>query len=42
VDLGLGDAATLPSLEVRWPSGRTQRLAAVAVDRTLVLTEAAP
>jgi hypothetical protein len=42
VDLGLGDAATLPSLEVRWPSGRTQRLTALSVDRTLVLTEAAP
>jgi hypothetical protein len=42
VDLGLGEAATLPSLEVRWPSGRVQRLTGVAADRLLVITEAAP
>jgi tetratricopeptide (TPR) repeat protein len=36
---GLGDAATLEQLEVRWPSGTTQRWANLPVDRVFDLRE---
>ena len=35
VHLGLGDVATVPSIEVTWPDGRTVRLDAVASDRVI-------
>lgn len=41
VHFGLGDAATVESLEVVWPSGRTQRLADVPTNQTVVVTEPA-
>jgi len=39
---GLGDLEALDALEVRWPSGRVQRLEDVSVDRLLTITEEAP
>jgi hypothetical protein len=36
---GLGAAAKVDTLEVRWPSGRIDRLSNVSADRTLVLKE---
>lgn len=39
VDLGLGDVARLPWLRIRWPSGATQRLRDLAVDRAVVIEE---
>ncbi len=35
VHLGLGEVDRLPSLEVRWPDGRTRRIDSVEVDRVL-------
>jgi enediyne biosynthesis protein E4 len=40
VHLGLGGEAAIRSIEVRWPSGVVQRLADVAVDQILTVTEA--
>ena len=36
---GLGDAARVDALTVRWPSGRSQTLANLAANRVLVVTE---
>ncbi|HZT40477.1 MAG TPA: ASPIC/UnbV domain-containing protein, partial [Bryobacteraceae bacterium] len=36
---GLGAAAKVDTLEVRWPSGRIDRLSNVSADRVLVLKE---
>jgi hypothetical protein len=36
---GLGSAATVESLEVRWPSGTVQRLSSVAANQYLTVTE---
>ncbi|MHB1307504.1 MAG: CRTAC1 family protein [Limisphaerales bacterium] len=36
---GLGKAARVESLQVRWPGGRTQKLTEIAVDRILKLRE---
>jgi hypothetical protein len=36
---GLGDAAVIDRLEIRWPSGQTQALERVAVDRLLRVME---
>ena len=36
---GLGDATSLESLEIRWPSGERQRLTAVAANQRLQLRE---
>jgi len=36
---GLGTAARVDTLEIRWPDGRTQVLTDVAADRTLTLTQ---
>lgn len=36
---GLGSNATVETIEIRWPSGRTQKLSAVAVDRILRIVE---
>jgi hypothetical protein len=38
VHFGLGDA-TVADLEVRWPSGAVDRLAAVAADRVVTVIE---
>ena len=38
---GLGDAAGVESLEVKWPDGTTQPVAQVAVDRILSIERAA-
>jgi hypothetical protein len=38
VHFGLG-AATVADLEVRWPSGAVDRLAAVAADRVVTVVE---
>jgi len=35
VHLGLGDIEVVPSIEVRWPDGRTRRLESVEVDRVI-------
>ena len=37
--VGLGDPAAPVSVRVRWPSGRTEMFAGVAVDRYVTLTE---
>ncbi|MCE9593110.1 MAG: CRTAC1 family protein [Planctomycetes bacterium] len=42
VHFGLGAAATVKKLLVRWPSGKEQTLADVAVDRLLVIEESTP
>jgi hypothetical protein len=39
VHLGLGDEAAIRSIQIRWPSGAVQRLADVAADRVLTVTE---
>ncbi|HEU4752544.1 MAG TPA: CRTAC1 family protein, partial [Armatimonadota bacterium] len=39
VTFGLGDAASVQELQVRWPSGRVQRLPPLAVGRSYVLRE---
>jgi len=39
VHFGLGADASVPSLEVRWPSGTVQRLADIAADQVLTVTE---
>jgi hypothetical protein len=39
VHLGLGEETAIRSIEVRWPSGTVQRLADVAPDRILTVTE---
>jgi hypothetical protein len=36
---GLGDAAAVDSIEVRWPSGAMQTVSAAAVNRVLKITE---
>jgi hypothetical protein len=41
VHFGLGDAANVDVLTIRWPSGRAQRLTDVAADRVLVIEEPA-
>jgi hypothetical protein len=41
VHFGLGDTATVESVEVVWPSGRTQRLTDVPTNQTIVVTEPA-
>jgi len=38
---GLGDDATLKSIEIRWPSGKTQTLENVEADRLLRVEEPA-
>lgn len=37
---GLGAAATIDTLEIRWPSGLVQRIPSPAVDQTLTVVEA--
>jgi hypothetical protein len=37
--VGLGDRGGPCTVEVRWPSGATQRLEGVAVDQALLLRE---
>jgi hypothetical protein len=39
VHFGLGSDKSVKSLEIRWPSGATQRLADIAVNRELIVTE---
>ncbi|HEX9186664.1 MAG TPA: ASPIC/UnbV domain-containing protein, partial [Vicinamibacteria bacterium] len=39
VHLGLGEEKAIRSIEVRWPGGAVQRLADVAVDQVLTVTE---
>ena len=39
VHFGLGAAATIETLEVRWPSGTVQRLASVKGDQVLTVKE---
>ena len=39
---GLDDAATVESLEVRWPSGRVDRWTDLPVDQLLIVREGAP
>jgi hypothetical protein len=39
VHLGLGEEKAIRQVEVRWPSGAVQRLADVAVDQVLTVTE---
>ncbi len=39
---GLGDATQIDRVEVRWPSGRTDRFGPLAADRAYRLQEAAP
>ena len=39
VHFGLGDASAVRSVEIRWPSGSTQTLETVAVDRVLRIEE---
>jgi enediyne biosynthesis protein E4 len=36
---GLGALATVPLIEVQWPSGKIQKLIKVAADRVLTVTE---
>ena len=36
---GLGEAGTVEEIEVRWPSGRLQRLNAVKADQVLQVRE---
>jgi enediyne biosynthesis protein E4 len=40
VHFGLGGTARIPVVEIRWPSGKVQRLTAVATDQVLVVREA--
>jgi hypothetical protein len=39
VHFGLGDARAVESCEIRWPSGRVQKLPDVGINRTHVVTE---
>ena len=39
VHFGLGDAETVDAIEVRWPSGKTQRLENVPVNQELTIVE---
>ena len=39
VHFGLGSATQVDSIEIRWPSGRTQSLTTIAVDQLLTVTE---
>jgi enediyne biosynthesis protein E4 len=39
VHFGLGDATTIDSIEIHWPSGMKERFATVNVDRIVTLTE---
>ncbi len=39
VHFGLGDAETLEALTIRWPSGRTERLSSIPIDRCLTVGE---
>jgi hypothetical protein len=39
VHFGLGNAAAIPKIEIRWPSGVAQVLKDVKVDQVLVVTE---
>ena len=39
VHIGLGDAATIDSLEIHWPSGAVDKLANVTVDRVMTVVE---
>lgn len=39
VHFGLGEARVADLVEIRWPSGRTQRLAAVPADQILRVRE---
>ena len=39
VHFGVGEAERVPLVEVRWPSGRSQRLTDVPTNQTLVVTE---
>jgi hypothetical protein len=41
VHFGLGDAAMIDRLTIRWPSGTVQTLEHIAADRHIVITEAA-
>ena len=41
VHFGLGSASKVDDVEIRWPSGRVQRLTGVAVDRVVDVTEPA-
>jgi hypothetical protein len=36
---GLGDAARVDSVEVRWPSGHVDRLTGITADRYVTITE---
>ena len=36
---GLGKSKTVDTVEIRWPSGKVQRLEKVAADRLLTITE---
>jgi hypothetical protein len=36
---GLGTAAVVPKIEIRWPSGTVQTLAQVKADRTVEVRE---
>ena len=42
VHFGLGSAAKADDVEIRWPSGRLQRLKGVAADQVVDVTEPAP
>ena len=39
LEFGLGDAATVDEIAVKWPSGRTQTLTDIAANRTLTILE---
>ncbi|PYK10383.1 MAG: hypothetical protein DME65_10190, partial [Verrucomicrobia bacterium] len=39
VTIGLGQAQKIDSLEIVWPSGTKQKVAAPALDRLTVITE---
>jgi hypothetical protein len=36
---GLGETQRVDALEVRWPSGRTDRMSGLPIDRYVVVTE---
>jgi len=42
VRFGLGTAERVESAEIRWPSGRLQRLSALAADRVVEVVEPGP
>jgi hypothetical protein len=39
VHLGLGDSRAADSIEIRWPSGRVQRMANVPANRVVKIRE---